>query len=144
MWEWMECGWSFPSQPFVVLTVDKFVGHDGSLLEQQKHDSHVNRKTGTLPLIFRKNQSRHYINEEVWETVKKVRNSWRVMDASVKVCIKTRRHKPLPSINNLMSRKAEEELEISHLYLRAGWKEFTAVINRVSYSLVEEVAKRLA
>ena len=52
--------------------------------------------------------------------MKKVRNSWRVMDASVKVCIKTRMHKPLPSINNLMSRKAKEGLEISHLYLRAG------------------------
>ena len=39
-------------------------------LEQQKQDSHVYRKTGTLPLIFRKNQSPHYINDEVWETVK--------------------------------------------------------------------------
>ena len=24
-------------------------------------------------MIFRKNQSRHYINDEVWETVKKVK-----------------------------------------------------------------------
>ena len=29
----------------------------------------------TLPLIFRKNQSRHYINDEVLETVKKVWSS---------------------------------------------------------------------
>ena len=69
---------------FVVLTVDQFVGHGGGLLERQKRDSHVYRKTGTLPLIFRKNQSRHYINDEVWETVKKVWNSWRVMDAKMK------------------------------------------------------------
>ena len=60
----MECGQCFPSQPFVVLTVDKFVEHDGSPLEQQKQDSHVYRKTGTLPLIFRKNQSRHGINNQ--------------------------------------------------------------------------------
>ena len=69
---------------FVVLTVDQFVGHDGGLLERQKRDSHVYRKTGTLPLIFRKNQSRHCVNDEVWETVKKVWNSWRVMDAKMK------------------------------------------------------------
>ena len=69
---------------FVVLTVDQFVGHGGGLLERQKRDSHVYRKTGTLPLIFRKNQSYHYLNDEVWETVKKVWNSWRVMDAKMK------------------------------------------------------------
>ena len=57
----MECGQCFPSQPFVVLTVDQFVGHGGGPLERQKQDSHVNRKTDTL----RKNQSRHYINDEV-------------------------------------------------------------------------------
>ena len=49
----------------LVLTVDQFVGHSGGPLERQKQDSHVYRKTGTLPLIFRKNQSRHYINDEV-------------------------------------------------------------------------------
>ena len=43
--------------------------------------SHVYQKTGTFPLIFRKNQSPHYTNDEVWETVKKVWNYWRVMDA---------------------------------------------------------------
>ena len=61
----MECGQCFPSQPFVVLTVDQFVGHGGGPLEQQKQDRHVYRKTSTLPLIFRKNQSRHHINDEV-------------------------------------------------------------------------------
>ena len=34
-------------------------------------------------LVFRKNQSRRYINDEVWETVKKVWNSWRVTDARI-------------------------------------------------------------
>ena len=53
------------------LFVAQFVGHGCGPLERQKQDSHVYRKTGTLPLIFRKNQSRHYINDEVWETVKK-------------------------------------------------------------------------
>ena len=61
----MECNQYFPSQPFVVLTVDQFVGRGGGPLERQKQDSHVNRKTDTLPLIFRKNQSRHHINDEV-------------------------------------------------------------------------------
>ena len=82
----------FPSQPIVVPSVNllgtgvarlndrdriatfieklasaecQFVGHGGGPLERQRQDSHVYRKTGTLPLIFRKNQSRHYINDEV-------------------------------------------------------------------------------
>ena len=55
----------YPSQPFVVLTVDQLVGHGGGPLERQRQDNHVYRKTGTLPLNFRKNQSRHYINDEV-------------------------------------------------------------------------------
>ena len=49
----------------MVLTVDLFFGHSGGPLEQQKQDSHVYRKTGTLPLVFPKNQSRHYIDDEV-------------------------------------------------------------------------------
>ena len=61
----MECDRHFPSEPFVVLNVDQFVGHSGGPLERQKQDSHVYRKTNTLPLIFQKNQSRHYINDEV-------------------------------------------------------------------------------
>ena len=71
----MECGQCFPSQPFVVLNVDQFFGHGDGPLEQQKQDSHVYRKTGTLPLIFRKNQSRHYINDGVSDTVIKVWSS---------------------------------------------------------------------
>ena len=54
----MECDQCFPPQPFVVLTVDQFVRHGGGPLQIQKQDSHVYRKTGILPLIFRKNQSR--------------------------------------------------------------------------------------
>ena len=60
----MECDQCFPPQPFVVLTVDQFVGHGGGSLERKKQDSHVYRKSGILPLIFRKNRSRHYINDE--------------------------------------------------------------------------------
>ena len=37
---------SISPQPFVVLTVDQFVGRGGGPLERQKQDSHVNRKTG--------------------------------------------------------------------------------------------------
>ena len=64
----MECDQRFPSQPFVGLTVDQFVGHGGGPLEQRKQDrygGHVFRNTSTLPLVFRKNQSRYYINDEV-------------------------------------------------------------------------------
>ena len=50
----------FPSQPFAVLAVDQSVGHGGDLLQRQKQDSHVYRKTCTLPLMFRKYHSRHY------------------------------------------------------------------------------------
>ena len=48
----MECGQSFPSQPFVMLTVDQFVGCDGRPPERQKQDSHVYRKTGTFASDF--------------------------------------------------------------------------------------------
>ena len=48
----MECCQCFPSQLFVMLTVDPFVGHGGDPLERQKQDSHVYRETGILPLIF--------------------------------------------------------------------------------------------
>ena len=44
----------YPSQPFVVLTVDQLVGHGGGPLERQRQDNHVYRKTGTLPMTFRK------------------------------------------------------------------------------------------
>ena len=83
MWEWMERDRYFLSEPFVVLTVDQFVGHGGSSLERQRQDSHVYRKTGTLPLICRKKQSRLCINEEVRETTKEEWTSWHVMDAKI-------------------------------------------------------------
>ena len=52
----MECSpQCFPSQPFVELTVDQFVGHGDGPLERQRQDSHVYRKTVSLPLNFRKN-----------------------------------------------------------------------------------------
>ena len=40
----MECDPCSPSRPFVVLPVDRFVGHGGSPLERQKQDSRVYRK----------------------------------------------------------------------------------------------------
>ena len=48
----MECDFSFV--PFLVLTVDQFVGRGGSPLERQKEDSQIYRKTGTLPLHKRR------------------------------------------------------------------------------------------
>ena len=36
----MECDQCFPSQPFVVLTVEQFVGQGGGPLERQKQDGH--------------------------------------------------------------------------------------------------------
>ena len=56
----MEFYYYSPSETFVVLTADQFVG----LLEQQRQDSHVCRKTRTFPLILRKNKSLHYKGEE--------------------------------------------------------------------------------
>ena len=61
----MECDRYFPSEPFVVLTVDQFVGHGGSSLERQRQDGHFYRKTGALPLICRKYQSRLFKSEKL-------------------------------------------------------------------------------
>ena len=63
----MEFCYYSPSETFVALTADQFVGRDDGLLEQQKQDidSHVCRRKGTFPLILRKNQSPHYIGDEV-------------------------------------------------------------------------------
>ena len=52
-----------PSETFVVLTADQFVGRDDGLLQQRRQDSHVCRKTRTFPLIL--NQSLHYKGDEV-------------------------------------------------------------------------------
>ena len=68
MWEWMECDRYFPSMPFVVLTVDQFVGHSGGPLGRQKLATFI-EKLAYCFWFFRRNQSRHYINELVWETV---------------------------------------------------------------------------
>ena len=65
IWEWMEFYCYSPSETFVVLTADQFVGRDDGLLQQQRQDSHVCRKTSTFPLILRRNQSLHYKGDEV-------------------------------------------------------------------------------
>ena len=41
----MEFYYYSPSETFVMLTADQFVGRDDGLLEQQKQDSHVCRRT---------------------------------------------------------------------------------------------------
>ena len=61
----MEFYYYSPSETFVVLTADQFVGRDDGLLEQQRQDSHVCRRNDTFPLILRKNQSPHYKGDEV-------------------------------------------------------------------------------
>ena len=43
----MEFDYYSPSETFVVLTADQFVGRDDGQLEQQKQDSHVCRRNGT-------------------------------------------------------------------------------------------------
>ena len=63
-----ESEWNSPYSPsdtFVVLTADQFVGRDDGLLQQRRQDSHVCRKTRTFPLILRRNQSLHYKGDEV-------------------------------------------------------------------------------
>ena len=63
----MELCYYSPSDTFVALTADQFVGRDDGLLEQQKQDidSHVCGRNGTFRLILRKNQSPHYKGDEV-------------------------------------------------------------------------------
>ena len=56
----MEFYYYSPSETFVELTADQFVGRDDGLLEQQKQDSHVCRRNGTFPLII----SPHYKGDE--------------------------------------------------------------------------------
>ena len=46
----MEFDYYSPSETFVVLTADQFVGRDDGLLEQQKQDSLVCRRNGTFSL----------------------------------------------------------------------------------------------
>ena len=54
-----------PSERFVVLSADQFVGCDDGLLEQERQGSHVCRETRTFRLILRKNQRSHYKGDEV-------------------------------------------------------------------------------
>ena len=61
----MEFYYYSPSETFVVLTADQFVGCDDGLLEQHRQDIHACRKTRTFPLILRKNQSPHFKGDEV-------------------------------------------------------------------------------
>ena len=61
----MEFYYYSPSETFVALTADQFVGRDDGLLEQQKQDSHVCQRNRTFPLVLRKNQSPHYKGDEV-------------------------------------------------------------------------------
>ena len=53
-----------PSETFVVLTADQFVGRDDGLLEQQRQGNHVCRRNGTFSLILRKNQGPHFKGDE--------------------------------------------------------------------------------
>ena len=75
-----------PSETFVVLTADQFVGRDDGLLQQQRQDSHVCRKIRTFPLILRRNQSLHYKGDEVFESLSSFRKTLArfVMTASVR------------------------------------------------------------
>ena len=50
----MEFYYYSPSEKFVVLTANQFVGRDDGLLEQQRQDSHVCRRNRKFPLILRK------------------------------------------------------------------------------------------
>ena len=61
----MKFDYYCPSETFVVLTVDQFVGRDDGLLEQQRRDSNVSQRNRTFPLILRKNQSPHYKDNKV-------------------------------------------------------------------------------
>ena len=47
----MEFYYYSPSETFVVLTANQFVGRDDGLLEQQRQDIHVCRKNCIFPLI---------------------------------------------------------------------------------------------
>ena len=61
----MEFYYYSPSEMFVALTADQFVGRNDGLLEQQRQDSHIYQRNHTFPLILRKNQSPHYKGKKV-------------------------------------------------------------------------------
>ena len=77
----MEC-----NQYFLSVPATQFVGrHIGSLLEQQKQDSHIYQKTGSLPLIFLEKPELSPQKQQSlkWGTVKKVWKSRCVMDVKM-------------------------------------------------------------
>ena len=82
----------------------------------EKQDSHVYRKNCTSPLIFRKSQSRHYINDKGWETVKKVwMRGWMrrwIKQVTAWVCRLALKHWCIDRCLQLS--------EISQVYCRAG------------------------
>ena len=49
----MEFFYYSPSETFVVLTADQFVGHDDCLLEQQRQDSRVCQKNSHISSDFK-------------------------------------------------------------------------------------------
>ena len=61
----MEFYYYSPSETFVVLSADQFVGRDAGLLEQQRQDILVCQRNRTFTLIIRKNQSPQYKGDEV-------------------------------------------------------------------------------
>ena len=65
MWGWIKFYYYSPSETFVVVTADQFVGRDDGLLEQQRQDSHICQRNRTFPLILRENQSPHFKGKKV-------------------------------------------------------------------------------
>ena len=49
----MEFYYYSPSETFVVLTADQFVGRDDGLLEQQRQDNHIYRKNSHISSDFK-------------------------------------------------------------------------------------------
>ena len=45
--------------------VDKFFGRDDGPIDKEQQDSHICQRHCTFPLILRKNQSRHFKDDEV-------------------------------------------------------------------------------
>ena len=60
LWGWMEFYYYSPSETFVVLTADQFVGRDDGLLEQQKQDSHSCRRKWHISSDFMEKSESHY------------------------------------------------------------------------------------
>ena len=72
----MEC-----NQYFLSVPATQFVGrHIGSLLEQQKQDSHIYQKTGSLPLIFLEKSE---LSPQKQQSLKKVWKSRCVIDVKM-------------------------------------------------------------